>query len=115
MGAVVRDLITELLGLQASEESPGAISDKDIVASATLAIEEIRRQLDQQSTAADSVDTKGAAVLTLTDTVAGLVATRVQLNSDVRVAAGAISLALVLAILGCCIQAVRPASRMRAR
>jgi len=43
MGAVVRDLITELLGLQASEESPGAISDKDIVASATLAIEEIRR------------------------------------------------------------------------
>jgi hypothetical protein len=108
MGAVVRDLITELLGLQASEESDGAISDKDIVASATLAIEEIRRQLDQQSTAADSVDTKGAAVLTLTGTVAGLVATRVQLDSDVRVAAGAISLAIVLAILGCCIQAVRP-------
>lgn len=84
------------------------IPEADVLRSAAAAIEEIRRQIDHQAKAADSVDTKGAAVLTFVGTVAGLVATRVHLDSDVRAVAGLVTFAIIVAILACCIQAVRP-------
>ncbi len=85
-----------------------SISAAEVLKSASAAVEEIRRQIDHQVRAADTVDTKGAAVLTLTATVAGFAATRVQLDNDVRRVAGVITFVIVLAILGCCIQALKP-------
>lgn len=89
--------------------SAGArISDADVLNSAKAAIEEIRRQIDHQVTAAGSVDTKGAGVLTLTGTVAGVIATRIHLDSDPRKVVGIVTFLIVVGILVSCIQAIRP-------
>jgi L-asparagine transporter-like permease len=85
-----------------------AIAPRDVLRSATAAVTEIRQQIDHQAKAADSVDTKASAVLTLTGTATGLVATRVHLDTDIRIVVGAVAFLTVLAILGCCAQAIRP-------
>jgi hypothetical protein len=95
----------------AREPSPAdenQVPASDVIQSARLAIDEIRRQIEMQAQSASALDTKGAAVLTLTGTVAGLVASRVHLDSPLRVELGVALLGIVLAILLACIQAVRP-------
>ena len=84
------------------------IADEQIVKNATVAVEEIRRHVDHQVESATAVDTKGAALLTLMAAVAGIVATHVHLDNGWRVLVGSATFVIMLAILGCCIQAIRP-------
>ncbi len=82
--------------------------DAEVVASAEAAIGEIRGQIDHQSTDAAALDTKAAALFTLVVAGAGLVASRVHLDGLDRVVLGAITFLVLLWVLWCAAQSIRP-------
>lgn len=84
------------------------VTDADVLASAKEACAEIRRQVDHQVRDAELVDTKGSALLTLTATVVGLLATRLRLDNGERIGTALLAAVLVFLIFACCVQAVRP-------
>jgi hypothetical protein len=84
-------------------------SDTDVVASATAAIAEIGRHVDHQSKDAESVDTKAAALLTVSVAGGTLAVSRtLAVDTDPRllsaVVAGIVAIALVVSLF----QALRP-------
>lgn len=82
--------------------------DAQVLRNAQAACSEIRRHIDHQVKASDSLDLKGAALLALTATVAAAIIPQLHLDSFERVASGAVTGAVVLSLLLCCFQAIRP-------
>ena len=84
-------------------------SDDDVIKSATAAITEIRQQIAYQAKDADQIDTKAAAIFTVTGAGAGLVVSRLsEFQTIAQVIAGVAAFAVVLALLGCAAQVLRP-------
>ena len=71
------------------------IPDREVIANADRAYSEIRAILDLQSKAAESLDTKAGALLTVVVAGTAIAAPRIQLDSYERVIAGTIALALL--------------------
>lgn len=78
--------------------------------SAQIILEEIRRQVDQQVTAADSADTKAMAIFGGAAAVAALIAPRATVvgSDGLRIAASIATLGLLVAALICLLRSVRP-------
>jgi hypothetical protein len=83
--------------------------DDEVIRSAAAAIEEIREHIDHQSKDAESIDTKGAAILTATIGTATFVASRVGvLDSDLKRLSGLVAILVVTTLIACLFQALRP-------
>lgn len=78
--------------------------------SAQIILEEIRRQVDHQVTAADSADTKAMAIFGGAAAVAALIVPRATVSpSDaLQIGASIITLGLLVAALICLLQSVQP-------
>ena len=76
--------------------------------SAQMIVEEIRRQVDLQVTAADALDTKAMAIFASAAGVAAFIAPRVTVSSLGQTAAAVGTLALLVGALICLLFAVRP-------
>jgi hypothetical protein len=73
-----------------------------------LIVEEIRRQVDHQVSAADSLDTRSMAIFAGVAAVAAFIGPRVNVTSTERQLAAAVTLAALVAALICLLFAVRP-------
>jgi hypothetical protein len=83
--------------------------DDVVIANAETTIDEMRSHIDHQSKDAESVDTKAAAILTVTAAGAALVATRVgMLDTDLRKVSAVVTLVAVASLIGSLFQALRP-------
>lgn len=76
--------------------------------SAQIIIEEIRRQVDLQVTAADALDTKAMAVFAGVAAVAAFVAPRVTVANGYQTVAAVGTFGLLVAAMICLLLAVRP-------
>jgi hypothetical protein len=72
-----------------------------------MIVEEIRRQVELQSQAADGMDTRAMAVFAGAAAVAAILAPRVSLTSDGPRAAASVTLGLLLFALFCLLEAIR--------
>jgi hypothetical protein len=84
-------------------------SDDDVVKSATAAIAEIRQQIGFQAKDADSLDTKAAAIFTVTGAGTGLVVSRLSdFDTAAQVTSGIAGFVVVVALLLSAAQVLRP-------
>jgi len=83
--------------------------DEEVIKSAAAAVEDIRGHIDHQSKDAESVDTKGTAILTVTIAAATIVASRVStLDTDAKRLPAIVTLAVIGVLVVCLFQALRP-------
>jgi hypothetical protein len=86
-------------------------ADEDVMANAAAAIDELQRHIDHQSKDAESVDSKAAAILTLTAAAIPLAATRFgAMDTDAKRWAVLIATVAVGALVVSLFQALRPRS-----
>jgi hypothetical protein len=84
-------------------------ADEEVVQSATAAITEIRGQIAYQAKDADSIDTKAAAIFTLTGVGAGLVLSNLgSLDTNSQVLSAMLTAAVIVALLISAAQVLRP-------
>lgn len=88
-------------------EQPAPTWD-EITRSAEAAASEIRSQIDHQISDASALDTKASTLITAQVAIAGLVASRVVLDTPERLAAGAIAFAVVVAVALPAVLVLRP-------
>lgn len=81
---------------------------EDVAESAEAAIADISRQISLQAADSTSVDTKAAALFTLSATLLGIAASRIHLDSPERIFVGLVAFAYVLLLVLECIQVIRP-------
>jgi len=89
-------------------EADGGPSEPDITKNAEAAAAEIRAQIDHQVATATATDTKAAFLLSAELGLAGLVASRVYLDTPERLIAGLIALVALIAVAGPAALALRP-------
>src|SRR3990170_3338388 len=76
--------------------------------SAAIVCEDIRRQVDHQADAANSMDTKASGLIATTVVLAALVVPRVELDRTDRAVVSLVSLGFVLVTMACLGLAIRP-------
>ena len=76
---------------------------EDVAESAEAAIADISRQISLQAADSTSVDTKAAALFTLSATLLGIAASRIHLDSPERIFVGLVAFAYVLLLVLECI------------
>jgi hypothetical protein len=76
--------------------------------SAQIIIDEIRRQVDHQVTAADALDTKAMAIFAGAAAVAAFITPRVTVVTPEQITAATYTLLVLLGALFCLLLAVRP-------
>ena len=93
---------------EATGPPPLRPTDEDVIASAKAAIDEARRHIDFQVKQADAIDTKTAAIMTLSGAAAGLSVGRLHLDTDAQRLAAVATLGVLLLLVTFAIQALRP-------
>ena len=110
LSVLVRTMTTRVSPTLPELESSSPTGD-EITLSAEAATKELRAQVTLQIGDANSLDTKISALVTAEIAVAGLVASRIRLDTPMRLAIGLLGFAILVAVALPAAQALRPRAR----